>query len=296
MSELQTTPIEYSALNLCRYAGDVREESELSGILDELSRSPLIVVRCLAGKIAVDTAISRRDLLATCRAAVRHAKDLVYSARSKAAPDLLFLRGQTAPGIALGADAVNEVIKRSMLSCLLAMVAENGWFPSGMDAWDAVAPEEFPSDLHPWLKAVASSGRMTIEERWMAFLAARTAADKYSVLLFAISLADNRDAPNQQIGHCHVTLFQAVQNGALPPTCASNLLTIFVRCWSEIAQQAFRLENLRLTLPDLQAARLSSDQGLQKAGRLLLAGLPAVGLHIPDWLCEVLKGSSNRTP
>lgn len=165
-----------------------------------------------------------------------------------------------------------------------------------MDALGAVAPEEFPSDLHPWMNTVAASGRMTIEERWKSFLAARTTADKYSALMFAILLADDRGAANQQIGHCHATLFQAVQNGALPPDCANNLLTILVRRWSEIAQQAFRLKNLRLTLPDLQAALLSRDQGLQKAGRLLLAGLPAVGLHIPDWLCEVLKGPSNQAP
>ena len=294
MSDLPSTPIQYSALNLCRYAGAFQDGSELSKILDELRKSPLVVVRCLAGKVALDDAISRQDLAATFETAFRHARDLVYSVRRKAEPGLLSFEGETPSDIPLNANAIDELIKKPILTCMVEMIASHGWCATGTYDFNAAAADGIPTGLRLWMDAVACAGGMPTTERWESFLRARSTVDKYSTLMFAITLADDRNASTQQIAHTHAVLFQAVQNGSLPPSSASRVLTIFVKRWSEIAQQAFRLTTPRLTLPDLQAALLSKDEGLEKAGRLLLAGLPAVGLNVPGWLNEVLTTPSKR--
>jgi hypothetical protein len=89
--------------------------------------------------------------------------------------------------------------------------------------------------------------------------------------------------------HAHIRLFQGLRIAALDKAATASVSRIIARQWAEIAKQTFRLRSPRFSVPMLEEALNFEPDGLGKIAHILLAGLFAVGVSIPDWLDAQLK-------
>jgi hypothetical protein len=285
LADLPVTPLDLTALKLCEYAGDLLPRfPDLVTGLGGLRESPRVVIRMFASQLDVRVALSNGDMANIARMAVRFARELTHGAGYRDAEKILELRAPTPASQTVPDDAVDELVKKPILSCLVRQVEQAHSAAVPPDWLGGIEQVGLPPELWQWLQLVPAMDAMSWPDRWAAFVNARDSKQLSTSVLYAIGLADESAAHAGQLLQAHITLFQALQAGALDKATIASVLTIISRQWGGIAAQTFRLWNPRLTAPMLEEAINSAPNGLGKIARILRAGLFALRVATPTWL------------
>jgi hypothetical protein len=290
LTDLPVTPLELTTLQLCQYAGDLLPRfPDLMASLDSLRESSLVVVRMFSSQLDVKIAVSKGDMSRIVRAAVRCARELTHGASYRDAENVLELRVPTPISQAVPDKAVDELLKKPILSCLARQVEQARSVAVPPDWLKGVNQSGLSPELRRWLQLVSAVDAMSLPERWTAFINARDAREPSTSVLYAIGLADESVAQTGQLLQVHINLFQALRIAALEKAITASASRIVTRQWAEIAKQTFRLRYPHFSVPMLEEALNFEPDGLGKISRVLLAGLFAVGTAIPGWLDAQLK-------
>jgi hypothetical protein len=290
LGDLPVTPLEVTTVKLCEYAGDLLPRfPDLVTSLDSLRESSLVVTRMFASQLDVQIAISKGDMANIARMAARYARELTHAAGYRDAKNVLEVRVPTPRSQAVPDSAIDELVKKPILSCLVMQVEQAQSVAVPPDWLLGVEQIGLPPELCDWLQLVSEMDAMSLSECWTAFLAARNARQPSTYILYATGLAADSATHTSQLLHAHIGLFQGLQISALDTATTASVSRIITRQWAEIAQQTFRLRSHRFSVPMLEGALTFEPDGLSKIARILWAGLFAVGIPIPGWLEAQLK-------
>jgi hypothetical protein len=290
LADLPATPLELTTLNLCRYAGDLLPRfPDLISSLVRLRESSFVVTRMMASRLDVQIAVSEGDVANIARIAVGQARELTHAASYRTGENVLGVQAPTPASQTVPDGAVDEFVKKPILSCLLRQLDQARSLAVPPDWLLGVEPISLPPDLYRWLQLLSEIGAMSVSERWKAFIDAKSGKQSWASLLYAISLADEDAAQTGQLLQVHLTLFQALRVGVVDKAATASVSRIVTRQWVEIAKQTFRLRSPRFSVPMIEEAVNFGPTGLGKVARILDAGLFALGVAKPAWLDAQLK-------